>query len=78
MAWMIISVLGFILLSDNHSYFVIPEVVLLFTGAFLILRWIDTSKCPKCNCKSLATGIGGTKFHQYYCKSCQDTFWKPN
>jgi hypothetical protein len=76
--WIIALGVTFLILHGKGSPFAMPSAIWLFGGSILLWIWTNTEKCPKCNNESQTTRIGGTKYHQYYCKSCKANFWKPN
>lgn len=39
---------------------------------------LSRKRCPNCNTLSKFSGMGGTKYTQFYCKKCKETFWKEN
>ena len=65
----------FIIEMDNKSLLAIPALILTFALPVLYLYIVKVKKCPKCGLKSRPTGISGDKYAQWYCKSCEDTFW---
>ncbi len=65
----------FVFLMDIKSFWAIPSLLIWIILLVIYSIIINLKKCPKCNKKSLPTGISGSKYKQYYCSKCRNTFW---
>ena len=66
---------GFIYFMDVKSWFALPTIILWLGLSFVWLLLTDSKKCPKCSNKCRTTGVSGSEYKQWYCKSCKSTFW---
>lgn len=69
------GILTFIYFLNSHSWWCVPVLLLTLFGGGIYQKYADAKHCPKCGDFSYTTGVGGSKYHQLYCKICKKTFW---
>ncbi len=67
--------IGFVHFMDEKSWWAIP-VLLGWLGASLAWLFLtEVKKCPNCKKKCRTTGVGGSDYKQWHCKTCGKNFW---